>query len=50
MGIGQEGEWKKVTVHNCETNAVVSTTYYHFCHNAWVQVSAQAFGACDLDC
>jgi len=51
VGIGdQEGEWKRVTVHNCETNAVVSTTYYHFCNNAWVQVSAQAFGACDLDC
>ena len=51
IGIGdQEGEWKRVTVRSCETSAVISTTYYHFCHNAWLQVSAQAFGACDLDC
>lgn len=44
------GDWKREVVRNCETNAVVSTAYYHYCNNSWVSISGASLGACDLDC
>ncbi len=46
----QEGDWKREVVRNCDNNAVVSTTYYHYCNSTWVQINGTSLGACDLDC
>lgn len=46
----QAGDWKKITVWNCNTEMVTSRSYYHYCNGTWVVVDFTELGACDVDC